>query len=283
MTFPTRAHLRRGGFHTPRAFTLLEILLCTGILAILLYLCAQTMITTLVTRAQLQERYDKERTSCAGWNILYQDLSNALGVYYLDGTTGALLVGSGNAAAPQPPKAGEKKTATPALAAMARAGSEDPVFVFRAESGDEPFLSVAVSQGRDRPKEKDLGFRLVRYYLRDHPEGQGRLLLRTEEPFKPGGGKKALEKSGLEGVDLSAEYRRFTVLEGLADVTVEVYNGEEWKDEWDSSVQQAVPLALRVRYKELGPDGDPDGEEKHRTAPIPISDLPVKEPKEPEP
>lgn len=260
-------------------FTLIEIILCAALLGMLVFFCTQVLITTLQTKAALEEQYATEKVKAVGWHIMYRDLANAVGIYYLDGTTWT-GPGAAPAAAPPPEAQGDdKKAATAALDKFKRQGTDDMLFEFKADSGEESFLCVAVAQGRLKIGRKDLGFRKVRYFLLDSPEEDGgRMVLRTEEEWIPNKKKDAIADKGLKELtsgDILAEYRNYAVLEGLESAEFSVYNGEEWLDEWDSTKMKALPLALRVKYREKGKEL-----ERLRIIPVPISDLLIKEPLE---
>lgn len=252
-------------------FTLIEIVIAVGLLGFFLFACGQVLISTLKVKSFLDEEYARERTNSVGWNIVYQDLSNAIGVYFLDtGVVTAAVVEEkkeGEAAAPPPP---------------GRQHSADRLLTFDADkqTSDEPFLALVVSQGRMREqKNGELGFRFVRYFIDRHPEGEGQILLRSEEAWKPGGKKSGEGEVELpDDMNLLQEYRRFAVLDGFDDMILGVYNGEEWVDQWDSLEKGDLPLALRFEYRltsmPLGADLPPTV----KMAPIPISMLTLKEP-----
>ena len=247
-----------------RAFTLIEILLSAAILGFFLVYCSDLLISTLTAKEDIDADYREQRARGVGWHILYLDLARALGPSFIEGTvwTGAGILSTTDAGQAPPPSG--------------KSPGGEALFFFDASNKSEPFLSLAVSNGRAQAKKGDLGFRRVEYSLLPHPEGEGLLLLRHETRWNPYLSKKDQEfGSDEQKPDFTRDYRRYTVLEGLEEAVPWVYNGEEWVEKWDSAEKNDVPLALKIVYHRRGEEA-----EKVRIVPLPISNLPVKEPKE---
>ncbi len=239
-----------------RSFSLIEIVLVATMLGFFLLMCSQMMIHTLQLKTSLQSQMDQSRNHAVGWNLIYQDLANALGIYYLDGTVQA-----------QPP-VGKKNSRVQ----FAHEFTRELIFKFDASLRDENFLEVVVSAGLGKPDHKGAGFRKVAYRIVDNDNGEGELLLRGESPWSLGNGKDTETDEAFD-VEGAEDERRFAL---LADITIEeiaVYNGEEWVEEWDSTSQGELPLALRFKYRWLGKE-----ESQERIIPVPISLLTIKEP-----
>lgn len=274
----TRPERRR----TP--FTLLEVVISIGILAFFFYACSMVLIVTLKSRNQMIANYKDSKAKAVGWHIVYQDFANAVGVYFLDGT---VYRGNPTLRAQAAAKAAAAKGQQPgasAVNAFQRDKAPDLLFEFDAEeSGEDPFLSVVVSEGHPSAS-KHLGFRKVEYFLyRDPDDRSNYLLLRSETPWLP----KGLSSIGEEeevGFDFGPEEDEedifenpeyYTVLRNFKDVKVEVYDGEKWEEEWNSVSRGDLPLSIRFTFIDTK-----SGEEVIRIVPVWISDLPVKEPEE---
>ncbi len=245
-------------------FTLLEVMIAIGILAVFLYLCSNTMLSTLTMKEQLEEYYSKNKVKSTGWHILYQDLSNAVGVYYLDGTDWAGI--------PKKPAKGAKvkkgKKKGPTMMTM-------ELFEYISDpGGGEPFLGLIVSKGRmGVASEPDsLGFKLIKYYLDDTPiEGaEGQVIYRVESIWKENDEEDAQEE---EAVDFVESYRSHIVIENVRDVTHSVYSGTEWLDEWSSTEMGDLPIALKITYTEINDEKDAEFDEEYhdRVIPLPLS------------
>lgn len=245
-------------------FTLLELFLALSILGVFLFICSDTLVSTLITKETLEEQYAKNRVKNIGWHILYQDLTNAVGIYYHEGTTWQGI--------PKAKKKGKKKKDSLKT-------SKDELFSYiSSPDGEEPFLEFVVSRGRSRKDPKNqraLGFKNIKYYIQRHPDEnvEGELLLRTEEVWDTKEEEDAFSSDSEP--DLQEDYRRYAVIEGLSDVSHAVYSGTAWVEEWESSKKGDLPLALKINYTRIG-----QNEEEHKIIPIPISYQIIGEPEE---
>ena len=59
----------------------MELILSVGI-SLFLLVAAETMVSTLEIKEELEYQYDTQKVKDTGWNILYQDLGFAVGIYY---------------------------------------------------------------------------------------------------------------------------------------------------------------------------------------------------------
>ena len=285
-----------------RAFTLLELILVCAILGFFLYLCSQTLISTLMMEKVISEEYDQQREQTFGWSILHRDLQHTVGIYYHHQSFWQAPETKGDGSAPPPP------APTPAPDANSKSdsakpvrkglkGTSDELVIFKAEAEDEePFLEIVVSRGRIRdPVEKDdnkkgtpASFRKVKYYLTtatgdDMPEGS--IIMRTEERWQEVGDKKDQKIDDKEKSFDLKDFRRYTVLMGIKDVELSVYNGTAWVEEWSSLKQGDLPLALRVKYRLNNPSNGETlsaglEEQPSRVFSFPLSYRTVGEPEE---
>ena len=247
-----------------KCFTLLEVIIAIGILAVFLYLCSSTMLSTLIMKEQLEEYYSKNKVKSTGWHILYQDLSNAVGVYYLDGTDWAGI--------PKKPAKGAKpkksKKNGPKMMTM-------ELFEYLSEpDGGEPFLGLIVSKGRmGVTSEPDaMGFKLIKYYLEDTPivGAEGQVIYRVESVWK----ETEEEDSQEEDIDFAESYRKYIVIENIKDVDHAVYSGTEWLDEWSSTEMGDLPIALKISYIDIEDEKESEFYEEaahERVIPLPLS------------
>lgn len=252
-----------------RCFSLFELLIAVGILGIFLFICSDTLVSTLTMKEVLEETYGKEKIKSVGWNIMYQDLANAVGIYYLDGTDWAGL-----------PK--DKKKNTKAKKTQKKAKKKGPKMMkidlfeyFSEPDSDAPFMKLIVSKGRMRstPEKSSLGFREVKYYLDSHPEdsSKGYVIYRVESIWDEQQGENFEE----DEVDFVSEYRKYIIVEGIENVTHAVYSGTEWLEEWDSTEKGDLPLALKIEYTHLDEE-----DYLEKVIPIPISYQIIDEPVE---
>lgn len=264
-----------------RGFTLLELMLTIGILGLFLLVVAETLVSTLEIKEELEYQYGHQKVKDTGWNILYQDLGFAVGIYYHH-----VSLWDG----PPTPEPKEVKTADQKLKEKKDKkekkgvrSTSDELFVFESLSSlDDPFMEIVVAKGRMRSSEEDygFGFRKVKYYLipNPNPDVPGEVLMRSEEKWIPVGGDGANSLDTEEEVNLQTDYRKYALIENLSNVTFEVYNGKEWEEEWSSLKKGDLPLALRISY-DLIDEVEPL-EDQTRIVPIPISYLVVEEPEE---
>jgi len=263
---------------TKRSFTLLELILSVAILALFLFVASDTLVRTLEIKGELEHQYDVQKVKATGWNILYQDLGYAVGIYYHH----VSLWEGEPTAAPKEEKAPEQKLDEKKKKKGVRSTS-DELFAFDGSySLDEPFMEVVVSKGRMRSNAEDqgLGFRKVKYYLISNPDDRdkGETLMRSEEAWIPGGGKNSRSTDKEEEFDLEEDYRKYALIENLSNVSFDVYNGTEWiEDEWSSLEKGDLPLAFRIHYDLLGEE---PMENLTRIIPLPISYLVLGEPEE---
>ena len=282
-----------------RAFTLLELMLVCAILGFFLYLCSQTLISTLEMDKIVSEDYDQQRELTFGWSILHRDLQHTVGIYYQHQTFWQAPETKGDDKNPPPTTA---PTPAPAEADKSKdtrkglKGTSDELVIFKADAqDDEPFLEIVVSRGRvrdpvneDDKKGTPASFRKVKYYLttqtgEDIPEGS--MILRTEERWQEPADKKDQKVDSKEkDFDLD-DYRRYAILMGLQVVEFTVYDGKAWVDEWSSVKQGDLPLALRVKYRKStiskSTSNSPESEEQQsRIFSFPLSYRTVGEPEE---
>ena len=265
---PMKSSHHRSPFR--RAFTLLELILVCAILGFFLYLCSQTLISTLMMEKVISEEYDQQREQTFGWSILHRDLQHTVGIYYHHQSfwQAPETKGDGNAPpvpAPTPAPDANTKPGADKPARKGLKGTSAELLIFKAEAqDDEPFLEIVVSRGRIRdPVDKDddkkvspASFRKVKYYLTtttgdDMPEGS--IIMRTEERWQDAGDKKDQKIDDKEKTFDLKDFRRYTVLMGIKDVELTVYNGTAWVEEWSSQKQGDLPLALRVKYRKSSP------------------------------
>ena len=259
-------------------FTLMELILSVGILALFLLVASETLVSTLEVKEELEFQYSDQKVKDTGWNILYQDLGFAVGIYYHH----VSLWEGPPQAVPKVVKTSDQKLQEKKKKRGVKSTS-DELFIFDAiPSLDDPFIEVVISKGRMRSSGDDFGFgfRKVKYYLIPHPglDTPGDVLMRTEETWKPGGGKDSRSTESEEDINLSEDFRKYALIENLSNVTFEVYDGEKWEEEWSSLEKGDLPLALRINYDLL--DEREPLEEQSRIIPIPISYLVLKEPEE---
>lgn len=269
-------------------FTLLELILSVGILALFLVVAAETMVSTLEIKDELENQYALQKVKDTGWNILYQDLGFAVGIYYhhvslWEGEAVADAKAQGQATGTEVKKSVEQKLKEKKKKKTVSSTS-DELFLFNAQpSLDEPFMEIVVAKGRMRSSDEEnhFGFRKVKYYLIPNPEldTPGDSLMRTEEIWKPGGGKDSRSRESEEEFNLETDYRRFCLIENLSNVEFEVYNGKEWEEEWSSLEKGDLPLALRIHYDKLGENAEAQ-DDQSCIVPIPISYLVLEEPEE---
>lgn len=270
----------------------MELLLAVGILALFLYICSNTLVSTLQMQELVVDEYDEQREKSLGWSILYRDLSYVVGIYYhhmsLWEPPAAQEEKGSSTAAPTPtpantppPDKKEKK--------KGKAVANDELLVFNADPGiDEPFLEIVTSRGRlhktkmddDEESDGSSQFIKIKYYLTSYGGDdefipQGEVIMRTEEIWKePVKGKKVDEKE--QEFDLE-NFRRHGVIFGLSNVEVEVYNGTEWVEEWSSLKEGDLPIAIRISY-DL--ENGENLETIKKVLPIPLSYKVVGEPVE---
>jgi hypothetical protein len=285
----TRSPMKSPSAILRRSFTLMELLLAVGILGLFLYICSNTLVSTLQMQELVVDDYDEQREKSLGWSILYRDLAYVVGIYYHHMSLW------------EPPQAPAKKGSTTASAATkapppdkkkkpkGKAVANDELLIFEASPDiDEPFLEIVTSRGRlhktktddDEESKGSSQFRKIKYYLTSYqgddeyiPEGEA--ILRTEEIWKqPVKGKKIDDEE--QEFDLDS-FRRHGVIFGLANVELEVYNGTEWVEEWSSLKEGDLPIALRIRY-DL--ENGENVEMIKKVLPIPLSYRVVGEPVE---
>jgi hypothetical protein len=259
-------------------FSLLELILTIGILALFLLVAAETLVGTLEIKQELEYQYGHQKVKDTGWNILYQDLGFAVGIYYHH-----VSLWEG----PPKPEPKEVKTADQKLKEKKEKkgvrSTSDELFIFDSlPSLDDPFMEIVVAKGRIRSAEEEFGFgfRKVKYYLipNPNPDVPGEVLMRSEEKWIAGGGEGSRSLESEEEVNLQTDYRRYALIENLSNVAFDVYTGKEWEEEWSSLKKGDLPLALRISYDLL--DEVEPLEDQTRIIPIPISYLVVEEPEE---
>jgi hypothetical protein len=293
-TFPwdyTRGLMKTSSVILRRNFSLMELLLAVGILGLFLYICSNTLVSTLQMQELVVDEYDDQREESLGWSILYRDLAYVVGVYYHHMSLW------------EPPQAKGPKTSTKAANATGaktpdptkkkkpkgKAVANDELLIFNASPDiDEPFLEIVTSRGRLRKTKTDddeessgsSQFRKIKYYLSSYqgddeyiPEGEA--ILRTEEIWKqPVKGKKIDTEE--QEFDLD-NFRRHGVIFGLANVELEIYNGTEWIEEWSSLKEGDLPIAMRISF-DL--ENGENLETIKKVLPIPLSYMVVGEPVE---
>jgi len=262
---------------TRHCFTLIELILSVGILGLFLFVASDTLVSTLEIKEELEYQYGRQKVQDTGWNILYQDLGFAVGIYYHH-----VSLWEG----PPEEKVKEVKTSDQKLKEKKKkkgvTSASDELFILNeSPSFDEPFIEIVVSKGRMRSSGTDLGhsFRKVKYFVGSNPDldAEGDVIMRTEQEWKVGGGKNNRSTDAEEEFDLEGDYRRYCLIENLGNLTFEVYNGTEWVEEWSSLEKGDLPLALRINYDQLGDEPEDD---QVRIIPIPISYLVLGEPEE---
>lgn len=240
-------------------------------------MAAETLVSTLEIKQELEFQYSHQKVKDTGWNILYQDLGFAVGIYYHH-----VSLWEPPTAAPKEVKTADQKLKEKKEKKGVRSAS-DELFVFESlPSLDDPFMEIVVAKGRVRSSQQDYGygFRKVKYYLipNPNPDVPGEVLMRSEEKWIPGGGKDSSSLGSEEEVNLQTDYRKYALIENLSNVTFEVYTGKEWEEEWSSLKKGDLPLALRISYDLL--DEVEPLQDQTRIIPIPISYLVVEEPEE---
>jgi len=278
-----------------RAFTLLELVLAAGILGVFLYICSSTLISSLEIQSEIRSQYDENRLKSLGWNLVHRDLAHTVGIYYHHYTLWEPAPDGGQPA-PQGGEATKKEEPTvkkeePTVQKeekkKSRSATSDELLIFNASpSGDDPFLELVLSKGRLRDvnvEEESVssGFRKVKYYLKPQPEGQGEMILRTEERWVSKSQEKGKTQEHKEGDFDLTDIRRYGVLMNLGDVDLRVYNGKEWVEEWSSLKEGDLPLALKIEFRDLSLPEDQQVETERRILPFPLSYRVVEEPEEP--
>ncbi|MBF0198161.1 MAG: type II secretion system protein [Planctomycetes bacterium] len=274
-------------------FTLLELILSIGILGVFLYTCSATLIATIETQDYLEENFSKERLKNIGWHILYSDLANTVGIYYLQTSN---WEGPKAAKAKVDPKKASNKTSTAKKKKKpGKQVSKDELFLFSSEPGiDDPFLEIVVSRGRGRVSEEDagIGFRKVKYYVVTHPgdDMEGQILLRTEEPWQESGQQGSDDDDDFEAMefDLESDYRKYAVMENFDNMEFFAYAGTEWVEEWSSLEMGDLPLAIKINFTKMDPEEENDfdsyndysDDEYERIVPVPLSYQIVGEPED---
>jgi hypothetical protein len=252
-------------------FTLLEVIIASGILAFFMYLCSNTLVSTLTMKIDLEEMYSKNKIKSMGWHIIYQDLANAVGIYYLDGTDWAGI-----------PKQDKKNDKSKKEKKKGPKVMTIDLFEYYSEpDAGEPFLRLIVSKGRMGVASDPgtLGFRLVEYYIDNSPvEGaDGMAIFRVESLWREGGDDDEEE----EEVDFLGNYRKYIVIENIRNVSHAVYSGTEWVDEWNSTQIGDLPIALKISYTDVEDEESDIYKEEiedERVIPLPISYQIVDEP-----
>ncbi|MBF0245419.1 MAG: prepilin-type N-terminal cleavage/methylation domain-containing protein [Planctomycetes bacterium] len=249
------------------AFTLFELLIAMAILAFFLMVCSKVAITTISTRNDIHTRFSYQKSRNLGWHVIYQDLSYAVGIYYLDGTVPSAAPNTSLAN-----KIANAQTNKNSRRTSSFTNTHDLLFKMTpGSSTGEPLVSIITSQGRKTLDDYDIGFREIGYFTAPHPDGEGVMILRRERRWNPSGSSDDEKED-----DLLSNYRRHMLIDGIDDIRVSAYNGEEWVEEWDSLLIGDLPLAIRFEFRDLQSDS-----EEVRTIPIPISNLELKEPREP--
>jgi|SaaInlStandDraft_1057018.scaffolds.fasta_scaffold04474_6 hypothetical protein len=266
-----------------RHFTLLELIIAVGILAVFLFICTSTFTSTLEIKREIRNQYDSTRLSSLGWNLMHRDLAHAVGIYYHHYTLWEPSPTGGDAVKKVDPKKKDSKKKK-----KTKSSTSDELLIFNASpSGDEPFLELVISKGRLRDvnvEEETVssGFRKVKYYLTAQEEGYGDMILRTEERWVSKSQQKGKKSEHKEGDFDLGDVRRYGVLMDLGDVELSVYDGKEWVEEWSSLKEGDLPLALRLDFQDLSVDENSREQElQRRILPMPLSYRVVDEPEEP--
>jgi hypothetical protein len=246
----------------------MELVLVCAILGFFLYLCSQTLISTLEMEQLVSEQYDLQRERTFGWSILHRDLQHTVGIYYHHQSFWEAPETKGDGQAPPAPApTGAAAPEAQKQTKKSLKGTSDELLIFNAEAKDdkEPFLEIVVSRGRvrdpvdknsDSPKAAS-SFRKVKYYLSDKTEEgipEGTMILRTEERWQEAGDSKDNKTNSEEQEFDLDNVRRYAVIMGLQEVELSVYDGKAWVEEWSSLKQGDLPLALRIKYRRSQPE-----------------------------
>jgi general secretion pathway protein J len=195
-----------------RGFTLLEVLLALGMLALVISLIQGAYSGTARSRRASREATEETHLAALVLNRLADELSMAYRDPARDEATGLRVDTDGDG-----------------VSGVAFTTRVPPVSGF--------------SSGGDAE---------VEYLLEADGEG-GQVLQRRES-------------ADLDG-DLTAGGEPVALIDGLARLTVECYDGVEWLSDWDSSDRgdpPYLPLSIRLTLAWLGPDGET--ERVYRTA-----------------
>ena len=245
-------------------FSLLEVMLAGGILAVFLYICAVTLVATLEMQEEVGSAYDEQRERSVGWSILHQDIVNTVGIYYHHRSFWAPPEQGGSQKADDNGVKNKKKKNE-----RRKKAASDELLVFDGlADAEDPFLELVVSRGRLRDIEAEEeqrlpSFRKVKYYLADAvgEELSGQMLLRTEERWQePSASVKGDSFDDLEEQEFDLEnLRRYGLIFDIDEVELSVYNGTAWEEEWSSLKNGDLPVALRMKYVDLrrGSDSEP--------------------------
>ena len=235
-------------------FSLLEVMIAGGILAVFLYICAVTLVATLEMQEEVGSAYDAQRDRSVGWSILHQDIVNTVGIYYHHRSFWAPPEQGGSQKADAHGVKNKKKKNE-----LQKKAASDELLVFDGMADTEdPFLELVVSRGRLRDIEAEEeqrlpSFRKVKYYLADAvgEEFDGQMLLRTEERWQEPSAKGEVSDD-LEENEFDLEnLRRYGLIFDIDEVELSVYNGTAWEEEWSSLKNGDLPVALRLKYVDL--------------------------------
>lgn len=269
-----------------RAFTLFELILVAGILGIFLFICTNSLVSTLELTQEIDRSYDMQRRKSLGWNALHRDLASTLGIYYHHQSLWE-PPGTETQKKPTPAPKGDEAKKKKKKKKPSKKATSDELVIFEADpSLDDPFLEIVVSRGRLRDVDEDgelknigAGFRKVKYYIGRNTltDGEGDVILRTEEPWVSSSDQKGKKIQDEEQEFDLDDMRRHALVTNIEDVELEVYDGKEWVEDWSSIGQGDLPLALRISYLR----GDEEnGDRLNRIFPFPLSYRPVEEPEE---
>lgn len=267
-----------------RHFSLMELMLACGILGMFLYICANTLVSTLQMQEMVIEESDRQKEQTMGWSIIHRDLAYAIGIYYHHMS----LWEAPNTSKTKDPKNAKKKEDSKK---KGRSATSDELFSFTSEPEfDEAFLEIVTSRGRLRDTHQDEDeeslpsqFRKIKYYLgsyngNDEDIPRGDILLRTEERWQEASDNKKKIADEEREFDLD-NIRRHGVIFGLRNVELFVYTGTEWVDEWSSLKKGDLPIALKISYEKENQE-ETSLEPSERIIPIPISYQIVGEPED---
>ncbi len=107
-----------------------------------------------------------------------------------------------------------------------------PYARFEVQSGTEPSLEFSTFASSPGPEGRDTGPVMVRYLWRRAEDGPGYELLRRERPLH----------------DSDGDGHEQRLISSLFEMQLRCFDGEGWRDSWESSQAAKQPVLLEVSY-----------------------------------